>query len=115
MLQQALKHTVKKYNEDRVDELESQKLKVEKELEALRGKVTNPTVDKLTLERFLNLSKKADTIVKSADAFKKDVICRLIFSNLEVNGQKVTSYRLKPPFDTMLKTCVIQFSRGAGN
>lgn len=107
MTRQELKPTVKKYNEERVDELVAQKLKVEEELENLRGKVTDPTADRLTLEQFLNLSKKAETIVKSADAVKKDAICRLIFLNLEVDGQKVTSYRLKPPFDTMLKTHVI--------
>ena len=51
-------------------------------------------------------------IIKTADNVKNDVVVRLIFLNLFVNNEKVTEYRLKPPFNTMLKSLKTTSSRG---
>ena len=110
-----LQGTAKTVNEQKIAEEVAEKEEIEADIEKLKTLLTDPDKDRLTLEQFLNLSKKAETIIKSADAIKKDTIVRLIFLNLDVDNQKVASYRLKPPFDAMLKTRLVTPSRGAGN
>ncbi len=107
--------TVRKINEDKIEELEGQKDKLTDEVGKLKEKLRDPEKDKLSLEEFLNLSKNAAKIVKSGDAIVKDVICRQIFLNLVVNEEKVLSFQAKEPFYTMLKTRKFSSSRGAGN
>lgn len=51
-------------------------------------------------------------MVKADNAYQKDVICRYIFSNLWIGDNKVAKYRLKPPFDILLKDPKEPFSRG---
>ena len=69
-------------------------------IKSINRKLKIPKKDKLTIEQFLNLSKNADVIVKSGVAPVKDVICRLIFANFEIDDKKVTSFRLNEPFAT---------------
>ena len=86
-----------------------------RKIDELTTKLIDPEKIKLSLEQFLNLSKSAAMAVKSADAIKKDAICRIIFLNVDVGIDNVASYRLKPPFDTLMKTRQIPLSRGARN
>ena len=90
-------------NENRINELGTQKAAVETEINNIKSQITNPEEDRLSLEDFLNLSKNAAMIVQKANAQAKDEICRLIFTNFCVNKEKVLSYQLKEPFTTMLK------------
>ena len=110
-----LKDKVLEVNQQKIEDEEAEKAELEKEIETYKAKLTDPEKDRLSLEQFLNLVKNADTIVKSADAIKKDTICRLVFLNLDVDEEKVASYRLKEPFATLLKTRNLPLSRGAGN
>lgn len=107
-----LKGTAKELNEAKIDSDVTEKEQIEAEITNQKTLLTDPDKDRLTLEQFLNLSKKADEIIKSADHVKKDAIMRLIFLNLNVDNQKVLSYQLKPPFDTMLKTRLVTSGRG---
>ncbi|NMB56769.1 hypothetical protein GYA19_02420 [Candidatus Beckwithbacteria bacterium] len=100
-----------KENSLKMGNLEAEEAKLEGQIKELRGQLADSEKDKLTLEQFLNLVKKAERIIKSADVIKKDAICRLIFLNFSLDGEKVASYRLKEPFDTMLKTRLSLSSR----
>lgn len=112
---QSMIPTVKATNENRVIELDGEKVNVEAKIAKLQAKLTNPEDDRLSIEQFLNLSKNAGVIVQSANAVIKDTICREIFLNFSVDEQKVASYQLKPHFAEMLKTRHNPLSRGAGN
>ncbi len=92
-----------KVNEKHINDLTDQKLVLEEEINELKAKVTKPEEDRLSVEQFLNLSKNATTIVKSANAIVKDQICRLIFLNFTLDEEKVLSYQAKEPFATLLK------------
>lgn len=106
-----LQGTAKAVNEQKIAEEVAEKNEIEADVEKLKALLTDPDKDRLTLEQFLNLSKKAETIIKSADAIKKDAIVRLIFLNLDVDNQKVALYRLKEPFETLLKQRQVLSSR----
>ena len=107
-----LKDKILEVNEHKIKEEQEEKEELGKEIGELQAKLTDPEKDRLTLEQFLNLVKNADSIVKSADATKKDTIIRLVFLNLDVDEEKVASYRLKEPFATLLKTRNLPLSRG---
>lgn len=108
----SLKGKAKEVNEQKITEEEAEKEELEREITKLKAQVKDPEQEVLSLEQFLNLVKKAEDIIKYADNVKKDAIVRLIFLNLFVNNEKVTEYRLKPPFDTMLKSLKGRSSRG---
>lgn len=101
-----------KANEKQINDLTEQRLGLENEIEKLKAKVTNPEEDRLSVEQFLNLSKNAGLIVKSANVVVKDQICRLIFLNFIVDEEKVLSYQAKEPFATLLKQRGVLSSRG---
>ncbi len=101
-----------KINENRINELGSQKAAVETEINNTKSQITNPEEDRLSLKDFLNLSKNAAVIVKSANALIKDEICRLIFLNLCIDESKVLSYQLKEPFATLIEQRQKSSSRG---
>lgn len=101
-------------NESKIQELSSQKQELENSIKKIKDKVNISSEDHLTLEEFLNLSKNAATIVKSANAVIKDQICRLIFLNLTVDEEKVLSYQLKEPFLTLFKRRRLSSSRSGG-
>lgn len=99
-------------NAERVSELEDEEVELQKEIAKLEKQIRTPEDDKLTLEQFLNLSKNGGVIVQSADERIKDIICRRIFLNFFVDEEKVASYQLKEPFDTLLKQREFLSSRG---
>ena len=99
-------------NNQKISELATQTEDTKEMIKKLRQRLTNPVEDKLSLEDFLNLSKNAGAVVKSADAVVKDRICRIIFTNLFVDEEKVTSYQLKEPFATLIKQRELSLSRG---
>lgn len=102
-------------NQERIAELESTREEEEQTLARLRESVRDQEKDRLTLEQFFNLSKRADVIVKSANPIIKDEICREISLNFSMDEEKVASYQLKPPFDEMLKSRKVSTSRGVEN
>ncbi len=104
--------TVYKTNAKRIAELEVQSTQLTKKTTELEKQLRSPEEDQLTVEQFLNLSKKADIIVQSANAEIKDVICRKIFLNFCVDESKVASYQLKEPFATLIKQREQRTSRG---
>lgn len=95
-----------------MDELKAKEKELEQKIFELNETLKDPEKDKLTIEQFLNLSKNAATIVKSADAIVKDQICKMIFLNLIVDEENVLSYQAKEPFDTLLKYRQLPSSRG---
>lgn len=106
---------VRKANEKRIEELGAECVQLEVEITKIKKLLDDPEKDKLSIEQFLNLSKNAAAIVKSADTVVKDQICQLIFLNFEVNEEKVTNYQLKEPFATLVKQRELLLSRGAEN
>lgn len=104
--------TVKQIGEQRITELQEEQTLLEKEVKAIKARVSNPEDDVLTIEEFLNLSKNAARVVKAADAVVKDAICRIVFLNFNVDETKVVSYQLKEPFVTLLRTRENLYGRG---
>jgi site-specific DNA recombinase len=103
---------VKQEGEKKILELEVQEAKLEGEIADLKSKLGDPEKEILSLEQFLNLSKNAAVVVRSANPVIKDKICRRIFVNVTVDEIKVLSHQLKEPFETMVKTRQGQSSRG---
>lgn len=115
ILQKGLSPIVKRENNKRIEELELQKEEIQEELETLRGELGDPDKERLSLEQFLNLSKNAATIVKSASPIVKDEICREIFLNFSAGVDEILSYQAKPAFEALLKTRQSTTSRGEEN
>lgn len=107
--------TVKRLNEARVAKMEAQKGEMEGKIAEKRGQLVSPEEERLGVEQFLNLSKKAAAIVKSGNPIEKDQICRIIFLNFHIGVDEVLSYQAKPPFDELLKQRQIISSRGERN
>lgn len=107
--------TVWKINNQKIQDLESQRKVLEKDIEEYKGRLTEPEKDRLSLQQFLNLSKNAPELVKLADVIAKDEIIRLIFLNFTVDEEKVTNYSLKEPFATLLKERTFLPSRNGQN
>lgn len=105
--------TIWKANENKINGLEVKVGEIEGDIAKLEGQLSDLEQDKLTLEQFLNLSKNAVLLAKSDIPEVKDQICRYIFLNLTVDSEKVASYRLKPPFDELLKTRQQSLGRGS--
>lgn len=103
--------TVKKAVEDQIDDWQGELEAMETENKILEESIMDPEAGKLSLENFTNISKNAATYVKEGDPHVKDLICRLIFSNLKVEIEKVTEFRLNEPFDTLLKDRVVKTGR----
>ena len=102
-------------NTKRIDKLTAENKDLEQQIQTLNEQLANPDKEKLSLEQFLNLSKQIAIRVKRGDEVKKDAVCRLVFLNLKVNIDFVSSYQAKPPFDAFLKTRNIPLGRGPGN
>lgn len=88
---------------EKLNDIESKKDSLENQIRELEGIKINPKEQTISLEKFLNLVKNATDIIKSADPIEKDNICRSIFLNLEVDEEKVSNFRLKDIFETLLK------------
>jgi site-specific DNA recombinase len=104
--------TVKKVNEDRINELQAEKELLEAEIVDIQSHITDPTRDRLTLEQFLNITKNAHTAFQSGNEHVKDEICRLVFLNLSMDEKKITSYQLKEPFASLVKQREMPLGRG---
>lgn len=102
-------------NLNKINELLEQSNQLNGEIEKIQNKLRRPEEDQMTIEQFLNLSKNAELLVKAADFIQKDAISRLIFLNFTVNEVKVTNFRLKEPFATLLKSRQLLSGRGAEN
>ena len=107
-----LKDKILEVNKQKIANEEVEKANIESEIEKLKARLTDPEKDRLSLEQFLNLVNNAEKAVKSGNAMQKDTIIRLVFLNLDVDEEKVASYRLKEPFATLLKTRNLPPSRG---
>lgn len=105
----------KEENEKEIDRLVVERDEVLAKIAELRQILTDPEEDKLSLSKFLNLFKNAVQIIKSADDFKKDAICRIVFLNLIADEENIASYQLKEPFATMLKSRLVTSGRGEKN
>jgi DNA invertase Pin-like site-specific DNA recombinase len=103
--------TVREINEERLEGLRETQQRLEAEIASLKQKVTDPETERITIRQFLNLSENAARVIQSGDAIVKDAISRLIFLNLSVDEEKVTSWQLKPPFDELLKTRLVVSGR----
>lgn len=97
---------------DEVSTLKEKELQLNKELRRYKNQLEESEQDNLTIEEFLNLSKNAHIIVKSADSVIKDEIIRTIFLNFSIDEEKVTMYTLKEPFATLLKHRLVKNGRG---
>ncbi len=113
VIKQEIGSTVRKIGEERVKELDNQKSQLEAEITKLKEAMPDLEQDVLTLEDFLNLSKNAGLSVKAGTPEVKDQIVRIIFLNLWIDEEKVKMYRLKEPFDTLLKDPLVLNGRGA--
>ncbi len=112
VLKQADGSTAKKYGEERLKELEGQKTESMTDIKSIKEAMPNIKQDTLTLEDFLNLSKNAGQSIKAGTPEVKDQIVRIIFLNVWIDTEKVTAYRLKEPFDTLLTDPDGSSSRG---
>lgn len=99
-------------NSDRFNELAGEEAKLTNKIKKLQKILGQSDEEKLSLEEFLNLSKNAALIVKSADERVKDVIVRQIFLNLVLKEENIASYQLKEPFKTLFEMRSVKSSRG---
>ncbi|MBP9817487.1 recombinase family protein [Candidatus Shapirobacteria bacterium] len=83
--------------ESKIDSLETERTNLKKDKQ-------NPNDQIMSLDSFLNLCNNAVKIIKSANGVEKDLICRSMFLNLEVDEEKVTNFTLKEPFNTLVKS-----------
>ncbi len=107
--------TALQINTEELERRKNEYDKIEANIERLKYKLSDNKDEELSQEEFLNLSKNAVMTVKAGDAVVKDTICRLIFLNFSLDGEKVASYQLKEPFDTLLNSRAVLLSRGPGN
>lgn len=107
--------TILNQNSEKITELENEVTELEGEIVKLEEQLQRSEGEALSVEEFANLSKNAVNIVQSADAVGKDIICRQIFANFVVDEEKVASYRLKEPFDTLMKQRKFLSGRGGQN
>jgi len=88
---------------DKITSLDNEKTGLEEKLRDLRSTLKSPESQRLSMDEFLNLCKNAGAIARSANEVQKDTICRFVFLNLTVDEEKVVSYQLKEPFNTLIK------------
>ncbi|MBN1162634.1 hypothetical protein JXA34_02725 [Patescibacteria group bacterium] len=91
------------YVNQELENLMIQKSDLEDEIEKIEEKLQKVEVDVISLDQFLNLSKNAPNTIRNGDAVLKDAICRFIFLNIDIGVDEVLSYKLKEPFDTLIK------------
>lgn len=101
-----------KVNEQRIEELAGQQADIEGKIAKLQAKVSDPRQIKLNKDEFLNLVKTAADKMKAGSAVEKDVLCRILFLNLRVDNEKVTSYIWKEPFASLVKLNELSYGGG---
>lgn len=104
--------TVYGINNEKLSRLESENNELKAAIATLKDQVRDPEKDILTIEQFLNLSKNAGVAIQLGNEVVKDTICRLIFLNLVVDEEKVTSFEARSPFKELLKARIASYSRG---
>ena len=57
---------------------------------------------KVSKEEFLNTFKSAPHKIRAGSAIEKDRVCRILFLNLRVDNEKVTSYLWREPFRSLV-------------
>ena len=103
--------TTRKVVQDQMEEWQGELDALIAENKKLQESIIDPEAGKLSLKNFTNISKNASTYVKEGDPIVKDLICRIIFSNLIVEVDKVADFRLNEPFSTLLKGRLINSGR----
>ena len=99
----------------KLDEIENKIGSLEEDKDRLNNQKVDPLSRISSLKEFLNLVDNATNIVKSSDGIEKDHIIRSIFLNLEIDEEKVANFRLKEPFETLLKTKGLPSGGDGGN
>lgn len=99
-------------NKQSLEDLINQQDKLEEDIVSIRNKLSTPESTELSSEQFFNLSKNALDKVKAGSALEKDIICRFVFFNFYIDDEKVASFSLKEPFETLLKERFVLISRG---
>ena len=102
-----------KISQSRIREIDKELESLNNELADKKDRLDSSKDIAITLDNFLNLSKKAGSKVKAGNAVQKDNILRKIFLNLSVNEENVVSYLCKEPFSTLLKDNGILNGRGS--
>lgn len=105
------KSPIYKTNEKRINELAIQQSELESTISKLEEKVANPHKIKLSKQEFLNVIKTASNKMKASSAIEKDVLCRILFLNVHVDNEKVTSYLRREPFASLVKATELQSGR----
>lgn len=112
ILNQREDSVAKKYGEERLRELETQKAELTEAIKEIKEAMPNVEQNTMTLESFLNFSKNAGWSIKKGIPELKYEIARIVFLNLWVDDKNVLNYQLNEPYATLLKDRVGKFSRG---
>lgn len=83
-----------------------------KEIHDLDQKLKDPTTQMMSLEAFLNFSKRASELFNQGNHVAKDAITRIVFLNFSLDTEKVASIQLKRPFEELCKSHLVKLSRG---
>ncbi len=102
---------IRKTNEERIDELVREQADLETSIKGLNDKIIDPSQIKVSKEEFLNTFKSAPDKIRAGSAIEKDRVCRILFLNLRVDNEKVTSYLWREPFRSLVT--FIEKSAGA--
>ncbi len=100
-----------KNNEARISELTIEQAELETKINELNSKIVDPSQIKVSKEEFLNTFKLAPAKIRAGSAVEKDAMCRILFLNLRVDNEKVTSYLWREPFRSLVTA--IENSAGA--
>jgi hypothetical protein len=77
----------------------------------LKQQLPNPHQEALSIDEFLNTTKKAVNAIQSDDPVIRDTICRKLFLNFSVGDQNILSYQLNQPFAALVKYRILRFGR----
>lgn len=102
---------IRRTNEERIDELAREQANIETGIKKLSDKIIDPNQIKVSKEEFLNTFKSAPDKIRAGSAIEKDRVCRILFLNLRVDNEKVTSYLWREPFRSLVT--FIENSAGA--
>jgi DNA-binding transcriptional ArsR family regulator len=103
---------VYKINEERLSELVGKQVNLQEQIKRLEQKLDNTQQIKLSKAEFLNVIKTASDKMSAASAVEKDMLCRILFLNVQVDNEKVVNYLWNEPFASLVK--VVELSSGQG-
>jgi DNA invertase Pin-like site-specific DNA recombinase len=93
---------IRKTNEERIDELVREQADLETSIKVRSVKIIDPSQIMVSKEEFLNTFKSAPDKIRAGSAIEKDRVCRILFLNLRVDNEKVTSYLWREPFRSLV-------------